>query len=358
MVTIAMQPQQYVCKFIEAEVHHILKTESGKLNKAPFLTDFCIANGVIDIIMFTDLDNQAQPMLHPYYSPLPIIVFFTQLSDIARNADGTFDQHLAVAVSIASKLLPEDRNSYRLPTSAAWRDTKMYPLDSLGHAVHPESTPWQEIKMHPSDQAKNPVQLGQLKLTIPMESIYVKQRAAAKYSFFFPAKDGNISTLEEERFPYSMNMDFGPALNNNSFDLDTLLTNQRDGVRTLEQQMAAELVERTFGPDPPPSQIQHGSNGLDQERHSSPSPHTSETSLEHQSPSSPRPSVEALPNINMSEGGPAGTSEKRQPPAAPGPQDQQAGDLFTDTYLDPSAPPDGVTTRRPNCSTKIDKGSE
>ena len=84
-----MQPQQYVCKFIEAEVHHILKTESRKLNKAPIQTDFCLANGIIDIIMFTDLDNPSQPMFHPYYSPLPIIVFFTQLSDIARNADGT-----------------------------------------------------------------------------------------------------------------------------------------------------------------------------------------------------------------------------------------------------------------------------
>jgi len=155
MVTIAMQPQQYVCKFIEAEVHHILKTESWKLNKAPIQTDFCLANGIIYIIMFTDLDNPSQPMFHPYYSPLPIIVFFTQLSDIARNADGTFDQHLAVAVSIALKLLPEDRNSYKLPNNAAWRDTKMFLLDSLGRAVHPESTPWQDIKMHPSNQAKN-----------------------------------------------------------------------------------------------------------------------------------------------------------------------------------------------------------
>ena len=129
----------------------------------------------------------------------------------------------------------------------------MYPLDSLGRAVHPESTPWQDIKMHPSNQAKNPVKLGQLKLTIPMESIYVKQRTA-KYSFFFPAQDGNISTLEEERFPYSMNMDFGPALNNTSFDLDNILTAQRDRVQTLEQQMAAELVGRTFRPGPPASQ--------------------------------------------------------------------------------------------------------
>ena len=34
------------------------------------------------------------------------------------------------------------------------------------------------------------------------------------------------------------------------------------------------------------------------------------------------------------------------PPAASGPQDQHAGDLFTETYLDPSTLPDGVTTRR------------
>jgi hypothetical protein len=178
MVTIAMQPQQYVCKFIEAEVHHILKTESRKLNKAPLQTDFCLANGIIDIIMFTDLDNPSQPMHHPYYSPLPIIVFFDQLSDIARNADGTFDQHLMITVSIASKLLPEDRHCYRLPDNAAWRNTKVYPLDSQGHAIHPESTPWQDIKMHPSTQAKNPIKLGHLKLTIPMESIYVKQRTS------------------------------------------------------------------------------------------------------------------------------------------------------------------------------------
>ena len=346
MVTIAMQPQTYVCKFVEAEVHHILKTESRKLNKAPLLTDFSITNGVTDIIMFTDLDNPAQPLSHPYYSPLPIIIFFTQLSDVARNAEGTFDQHLAITVSIAPKLLPEDRASYRLPTSAAWRDTKMYPLDSLGRAVHPEATPWQEIMMHPASQAKNPVQLGQLKLTIPMESIYVKQSAAAKYSLFFPAQDGNISTLEEEKFPYSMNMDFGPALSNTSFEVDVQLDQQREGIRSLEQRMAAQLVASTFQPNPPPSQAQQGSNGSGQERQSSLSPHTSESSRGQQGPFSPGPDVEALPTINMTTGDPAGTSEKRMPPAASGPQDQHAGDLFTETYYNPSTLPDSVTTRR------------
>ena len=203
MTTISMQPQQYVCKFIEAEVQHILKTESRKVNKAPLETDFCLANGIVDIIMLTDLDDHSQPMRHAYYSPLPIIVHFEKLSDINRNADGTIDQHLMITISIASKLLPEDKRCYRLPDSVVWPDTKVYPLDSQGNAIHPESTPWQDIKMHPSNQARNPIKLGQLKLTIPMESIYVKQNSL-RYSVFFPSQDGYVSTLEEETFPFSL----------------------------------------------------------------------------------------------------------------------------------------------------------
>ena len=71
-----MQPQQYVCKFIKAEVQHILKTESRKVNKAPLETDFCLANGIVDIIMLTDLEDHSRPMRHAYYAPLPIIVYF------------------------------------------------------------------------------------------------------------------------------------------------------------------------------------------------------------------------------------------------------------------------------------------
>ena len=133
--------------------------------------------------------------------------------------------------------------------------------------------------MHPSTQAKNLIKLGHLKLTIPMESIYVKQRAS-KYSIFFPAQDGNISTLEEERFPYSMNMDFGPALNNDSFDLDADLTIQRNRIQTLEQQQAADAVRRALNPPAPPgSQTQPDQNGPEHEARSSPSPNTSGTSL-------------------------------------------------------------------------------
>ena len=102
-----MQPQQYVCKFIEAEVQHILKTESRKVNKAPLETDFCLANGIVDIIMLTDLEDHSQPMRHAYYSPLPIIVHFEKLSDINRNADGTIDQHLMITISIATDYLTE-----------------------------------------------------------------------------------------------------------------------------------------------------------------------------------------------------------------------------------------------------------
>ena len=91
ITTISMQPQQYVCKFIEAEVQHVLKTESRKVNEAPLEAEFCLANGIIDIIMLTDLEDHTRPMRHPYYAPLPIIVYFDQLSDISRNADGTID---------------------------------------------------------------------------------------------------------------------------------------------------------------------------------------------------------------------------------------------------------------------------
>ena len=176
-------------------VQYILKTGARRVKKAPLETDFCLANGIVDIIMLTDLEDHSQPMQHAYYSPLTIIVQFEQLSDINRNADGTIDQHLMITISIASKLLPENKRCYRLPDSVVWPDTKVYPLDSQGLAIHPESTPWQDIKMHPSNQARNPIKLGHLKLTIPMESMYVKQRRA-KYSNFFPAQDGNISTLD------------------------------------------------------------------------------------------------------------------------------------------------------------------
>jgi hypothetical protein len=187
-----------------------------------------------------------------------------------------------------------------------------------------------------------------------MESIYVKQRTA-KYSFFFPAQDGNISTLEEERFPYSMNMDFGPALNNDSFDLDAALTVQRHRVQTLEQQRAAEAVRQALQPGPPGSQAQQDQGGLGHERRSSLSPTTSDTSLEHHSPSSPRPSVEDIAAVDITGEGPLGSSKKRQTPAAPGPQDHGAGDLFTDTYLDPSPLPEGVTTRRQAAPLKLTK---
>ena len=65
--------------------------------------------------------------------------------------------------------------------------------------------------MHSTNQARTPVQLGLLQLAVPMESIFCKQNTV-KPTNFYPDKDGNISTIEQQTFPYSMLMDFGPSL--------------------------------------------------------------------------------------------------------------------------------------------------
>jgi hypothetical protein len=386
MTTISMQPQQYVCKFIEAEVQHILKTESRKVNKAPLETDFCLANGIVDIIMLTDLEDHSQPMRHAYYAPLPIIVYFDQLSDISRNADGTIDQHLMITISIASKLLPEDKRCYRLPDSVVWPDTKVYPLDSQGIAIHPESTPWQDVKMHSSSQARNPIKLGHLKLTIPMESIYVKQRTV-KHSNFFPAQDGNVSTLEEESFPYSMLMDFGPALSNESFgppeqvQLDSSLNHmQRTRTQTREQLEAADNCRLVFSPPagqsqppvPPVSQAQPGHSSSEQGVPRS-SPNTTNTSSGNtgSSPVQPRPVIgDIVVDLNV-EQAPLGASEQRQlPPSTPtvpppGPQpgsqqqiSQEVEDRFAaeaGPYTDSAPQGQGITTRLQAASLNLTK---
>ena len=124
----------------------------------------------------------------------------------------------------------------------------------------------------------------------------------------------------------------------------------------MEQQRAADAVRLALNPTGPHgSQAQQDQNGLEHEPRSSPSPNTSDTSLDHHSPSSPSPSVEEVAAVDEIGEGPLGSSKKRQTPAAPGPQDQEAGDLFTDTYLDLSPLPEGVTTRRQTAPLKLTK---
>ena len=183
--------------------------------------------------------------------------------------------------------------------------------------------------MHSSSQARNPIKLGHLKLTIPMESIYVKQRTV-KHSNFFPAQDGNVSTLEEESFPYSMLMDFGPALSNESFgppeqvQLDSSLNHmQRTRTQTREQLEAADNCRLVFSPPagqsqppvPPVSQAQPGHSSSEQGVPRS-SPNTTNTSSGNtgSSPVQPRPVIgDIVVDLNV-EQAPLGASEQRQLP--------------------------------------------
>ena len=225
--------------------------------------------------------------------------------------------------------------------------------------------------MHPSNQAKNPIKLGHLKLTIPMESIYVKQRSL-RYSIFFPSQDGNVSTLEEESFPYSMNMDFGPALNNESFELDTSLNHiQRTRTQTREQLEAAKTVREVFSPAagqsqppaPPVSQAQPGHSSSEQEARSS--PNTTNASSGNPG-SSPRPVMGDMVVDLTVDQGPLGASAQRQPPSVPtvpppDPQEQASQEVeerFTAgalPYTDSAPPGQGVTTRNQAASLNLTK---
>ena len=104
MTTISIQPQQYICKFIEAEVNHLLQTEARKLNKSPLETSVTLPTVIIDIIQLTDITDHSRPLKHPYYAPLPVVIYFDQLSDKNPNIDGTFSQHLLITISIGQKL--------------------------------------------------------------------------------------------------------------------------------------------------------------------------------------------------------------------------------------------------------------
>ena len=64
MTTISIQPQQYVCKFIEAEVKHLLQTEARKMNRPPLDTDLALTNIIIDVVKLTNLQNHARPLQH------------------------------------------------------------------------------------------------------------------------------------------------------------------------------------------------------------------------------------------------------------------------------------------------------
>ena len=111
MTTISIQPQQYICKFIEAEVKHLLQTEARKMNKPPLDTDFTLTNIIIDVVKLTNLPNHARPLQHQYYTPLPVVIYFDQLSDKYSNSDGTVNQHLMITISISQKLLPDDKST-------------------------------------------------------------------------------------------------------------------------------------------------------------------------------------------------------------------------------------------------------
>ena len=86
--------------------------------------------------------------------------------------------------------------------------------------------------MHPATQARTPIQLGHLQLAVPMECFFFKQNSVKPVNFF-PDEDGNILTIEQQTFPYSMLMDFGPALPHLDTSLDpdhpNLLDNSSDG---------------------------------------------------------------------------------------------------------------------------------
>ena len=124
MTTISIQPQQYMCmcKFIEAEVKHLLQTEARKINKSPLDSNVTLTNVIIDIIKLTDLSDHSRPLKHPYYAHLPVVIYFDQLSDRSPNIDGTFAQHLMITISTQQKLMPDDKCSYRIPDSVFWPD--------------------------------------------------------------------------------------------------------------------------------------------------------------------------------------------------------------------------------------------
>ena len=65
--------------------------------------------------------------------------------------------------------------------------------------------------------------------------------------------------------------------------------------------------------------------------------------------------MEEVAAVDANGEGPLGSSERRQTLAPPGPQDQGAGDLFTDTYLDTTPLAEGVTTRRQAAPLKLTK---
>ena len=142
MTTISIQHQQYMCKFIEAEVNHLLQTEARTINISPLDSNVTLTNVIIDIIKLTNLSDHARPLKHQYYAPLPVVIYFDQLSDKSPNIDGTFAQHLMITISIQQKLMPDDKCHYRLPDSVFWPDNKLYPVETLGNNLYPESTPW------------------------------------------------------------------------------------------------------------------------------------------------------------------------------------------------------------------------
>ena len=129
-----------MCKYIEAELNHLLQTEARKLNKPPLETSVTLPTVIIDIIQLTDITDHSRPLKHPYYAPLPVVIYFDQLSDKNPNIDGTFSQHLLITISIQQKLMPDDKSSYRIPDSVRWPNNKLYSVGPQGNNLYPDST--------------------------------------------------------------------------------------------------------------------------------------------------------------------------------------------------------------------------